>query len=395
MNERTRTYLSGRFGDYYRRSDIEGPPASNEREWGHIPFTPGEGTTMIRHQSWHEVAGSGSITDSLAREQPRHVYHSVGRYDDPDASRMGAKGWRGADLVFDLDADHLPGVDPEATSYAGMLAACKEALFDLLDFLEGDFGFTDPTVVFSGGRGYHVHVRADRVQGLGRDQRDEIVEYVRGPDVAFEDLLRTETVEGLGLKNPTQKRMLPTEGGWGARVHRHLLELVDEIRELPEEEALARLREFDGVGEGKAKATLRAATDSYDQLRDGNLDVHAAVVSIAKRLFEQTLAEDGAPIDEPVTTDINRLIRLPGSLHGGSGLVVTEIDRGDLDDFRPLQDAIPAQFRGHEVQVEVTNPGPTTFDGEQGFMIAEGKQAVDEALGVFLMARGRAEKVAE
>ena len=189
--------------------------------------------------------------------------------------------------------------------------------------------------------------------------------------------------------------MLPTEGGWGARVHRHLLELVDEIRELPEEEALARLREFDGVGEGKAKATLRAATDSYDQLRDGNLDVHAAVVSIAKRLFEQTLAEDGAPIDEPVTTDINRLIRLPGSLHGGSGLVVTEIDRGDLDDFRPLQDAIPAQFRGHEVQVEVTNPGPTTFDGEQGFMIAEGKQAVDEALGVFLMARGRAEKVAE
>ena len=395
MNERTRAYLSGRFGDYYRRIDIEGPPASNEREWGHIPFTPGDGTTMVRHQSWLDIAGGGSITEYLARERPRHVYHSVGRYDDPDASRMGVKGWRGADLVFDLDADHLPGVDPETTSYAEMLAACKEALYTLLEFLEADFGFRDPTVVFSGGRGYHVHVRADRVQQLGRDQRDEIVEYVRGPDIEFEDLLRTETVEGLGLKNPTQKRLLPTEGGWGARVHRHLLDLVTEIRERPEEEALARLQEFSGVGEGKARAIVRAATENAEQLRDGNLDVHPAVVSVAKLLFERTLAEDGAPIDEPVTTDINRLIRLPGTLHGGSGLVVTPIERDSLDEFAPLRDAIPEQFRDNEIQINVTDPGATTFDGEEGFMMEGGKQVVDEALGVFLMTRGRAEKVAE
>ncbi|MFC7233909.1 DNA primase small subunit PriS [Halosegnis marinus] len=394
MDERTREYLRGRFGDYYRRSGIEGPPAANEREWGHIPFTAGSGTTMVRHQSWLDVAGGGSLVDFLAREQPRHVYHSAGRYRDPGASRMSEKGWRAADLVFDLDADHLPGVDPEATSYADMLRECKNALLDLLDFLEGDFGFEDLDVVFSGGRGYHVHVRDEGVLELGRDQRDEIVEYVRGPDIEFADVVDTEAVAGMGLKNPAQKRTLPTDGGWGARVHRRLMDLVDEIRDLPEEEALERLREFPRVGEGKAGAIRRAASDNYDELAAGNLDVHPAVVSVAKILFERALDEDGAPIDEPVTTDINRLIRLPGSLHGGSGLVVTPIERDALDDFDPLADAIPEQFRGHEIRVAVTDPGPTEFDGDT-FTVAEGERSVQEALGVFLMARGRARKVAE
>ncbi|MFB6117917.1 DNA primase small subunit PriS [Halosegnis sp.] len=396
MDERTREYLRGRFGDYYRRSGIKGPPGASEREWGHIPFTPGEGTTMVRHQSWLDIAGGGSLADFLAREQPRHVYFSAGRYTHPGADRMSEKGWQSADLVFDLDADHLPDIDPAETSYADMLQACKGALFDLLDFLENDFGFADEdaTIVFSGGRGYHVHVRADGIQDLGRDQRAEIAEYVRGPDVEFEDVVRTESVEGIGLKNPAPKRTLPTDGGWGARIHRHLMALVDEVRELPEAEAVARLQEFSGVGEGKATAVRQAALDSYDELAAGNIDVHPALVSLAKVLFERTLAADGAPIDEPVTTDINRLIRLPESLHGGTGLVVTPIDRAALDEFEPLVDAVPEHFRNHEVAVEVTDSGPVEFGGE-AFTIQEGECRLEEALGVFLMTRGRAEKVTE
>ena len=391
MEERTREYLKGRFGDHYRRSDVQGPPHANEREWGHIPFTAGSGTTMVRHQSWLDVAGGASLADFLAREKPRHVYFSAGRYRDPGAGRMSDKGWRASDLVFDLDADHLPAVDPEEDSYAEMLATCKDALFRLLDFLEGDFGFEDLTVVFSGGRGYHVHVRDEGVLELDREQRAEIVEYVGGPDIEFGDVVQTEAVGGLGLKNPTQKRTLPTAGGWGGRAHRHLMELVEEVRELPEDEALDRLQSFPGIGEGKARATLRAATENYDQLAAGNVDVHPAVVSLAKLLFERALESDPAPIDEPVTTDINRLIRLPGSLHGGSGLVVTPIARDELTEFEPLVDAVPKTFSDHEISVRVTEGGLVEFDGE-AFTISAGEHQVREALGVFLMARGRAEK---
>jgi DNA primase small subunit len=60
MDERTRAYLRGRFGDHYRRVEVPPPPAAGDREWGHIPFTEGSGTTMIRHQSWVDVAGGRS-----------------------------------------------------------------------------------------------------------------------------------------------------------------------------------------------------------------------------------------------------------------------------------------------------------------------------------------------
>src|SRR5699024_11788069 len=85
------------------------------------------------------------------RERPRHVYFSAGRYDDPAANAMDEKGWQGSDLVFDLDADHLPTVELGEDSYGEMLAKCKKALLRLLDFLENDFGFRDLTIVFSGG----------------------------------------------------------------------------------------------------------------------------------------------------------------------------------------------------------------------------------------------------
>lgn len=394
MNERTREYLKGRFGDHYRRTDLTPPPAASEREWGHIPFTSGSGTTMVRHRSWLDVAGGGSLGDFLARERPRHVYFSAGHYRYPGAGRMADKGWQASDLVFDLDADHLPAVDTDEDSYATMLAKCKDALFRLLDFLESDFDFEDLTVVFSGGRGYHVHVRDEGVLALGREQRREIVEYVRGPDVAFDDLVDRETVDGMGMKNPTHKRSLPTEGGWGGRVHRHLMDLVDDVRTLPQDEAAERLREFEGIGQGKATAIYTAVTENYDELAAGNLDVHPAVISLAGLLFERALEADGAPIDEPVTTDINRLIRLPGSLHGGSGLVVTRIDRENLDAFEPLADAIPETFSDNEIRVEVTESGPVDFGGDS-FTIEAGERLFPEALGVFLMARGRAEKARE
>ena len=397
MEDRTREYLRGRFGDHYRRvarsEGVAAPPAAGEREWGYIPFSPG-GTTMVRHQSLLDLTGGADLGEFLARERPRHAYFSAGRYDHPGEDSMARKGWRGSDLVFDIDADHLPGVDPETESYGAMLAAGKAALFDLLDFVEGDFGFEDVIVVFSGGRGYHAHVRDPGVQGLGREERREVVDYVRGLGVTFDGLVRREQVEGLGRKTPADKRTLPTGGGWAARVHRHLLELVDELLAAEEEAALARLREFDGIGEGKARAALRAAQENREAIEQGNVDVHPAFYSVAKQLLERVRETDGAPIDEPVTTDVNRLIRLPGSLHGGTGLRVCRIDRDDLEGFDPLSDAVADTFAGNRIMIDVTEPFSVSLRGEK-FNLDGGVQSVPEHLGVFAMARGDAEKARE
>ncbi|AEM56652.1 DNA primase [Haloarcula hispanica N601] len=389
MEERTRAYLRGRFGDHYRQASVTPPPAANEREWGFIPWTDGPGETMVRHRSLLDL---GEIEDFLGRRKPRHVYFSAGRYDEPSASTMSDKGWRSSDLVFDLDADHLPSVVLGEDSYAEMLAKCKDALLRLLDFLEDDFGFEDLTVVFSGGRGYHVHVRDERIRHLERDARREIVDYVRGIGLEFDELVDEESVAGTaGRSSPAQKRTLSTEGGWSARAHRHMLAVVDDLLEMDEADALEQLQEYDGIGEGKATAALNAARSNYEQLEAGNIDVHPAFYQLAKILLHEVVAADNAPIDEPVTTDTNRLIRLPGSLHGGSGLEVQRIDRGDIDAFDPLVDTVPETFRGHDITVEVTDGGLVELDGDS-FTLEAGNQTVPEHVGVFLMARGRAEK---
>ncbi|WP_135661586.1 DNA primase small subunit PriS [Halorhabdus rudnickae] len=383
MEERTRAYLRGRFGDHYRRTAVTLPPDAHEREWGYIPWTASPGETMVRHES---LLNLGDLESFLARERPRHVYFSAGRYADPSASSMAAKDWRGSDVVFDLDADHLPSVDPAEATYAEMLAACKDALLRLLDFLENDFGFEDLTVVFSGGRGYHVHVRDDRIQQLEREARREIVDYVRGIGLDPDGLVTTK------MRGNVTARALKTEGGWGKRVHESLLAFVDEIESLSDEEAMARLQELDGIGEGRAKTVYGAIEANHRAIEDGNLEAGGpGIRKLVEALTSEVVDTQHAPIDEPVTTDTNRLIRLPGSLHGGSGLAVRRIDRDAIEHFDPLVDAVPETFEGHDIAIEVTDPGEVELAGDS-FTLSEGDSIVPEYLGVFLMSRGRAEK---
>ena len=391
MEERTRAYLRGRFRDHYRRTEITPPPEANEREWGFIPWTDSPGTTMVRHRSLLDL---GDLESFLERKRPRHVYFSAGRYDDPSASSMSQKGWRSSDLVFDLDADHLPSVTLGEDSYAEMLSKCKEALLRLLDFLENDFGFTELEVVFSGGRGYHVHVRDENVLHLERDHRREIVDYVRGIGLEYEQLIETETVSGLGRKTPTERRTLEIDGGWGKRTHQRFMGFIDELLSLEEEAAIERLQEFDGIGEGKATATLNAARNNREGLEAGNVTVHTAVSQLAERFTARAVEAENAPIDEPVTTDTNRLIRLPGTLHGGSALETVRLERSEIDAFDPLVDAVPETFRGHEIRVDVTRGGEVELGGDI-FTVAEGDQSLPEHVAAFLMARGRAEKEKE
>ncbi|QAU13663.1 DNA primase small subunit PriS [Halorubrum sp. BOL3-1] len=386
MDDRTREYLRGRFSDYYRSVSLSLPPDANLREWGHIPWTPGSGTTMVRHQSLFDM---GDVDTFFADNAPRHAYFSAARYDDPGAATMGQKGWRNADLIFDLDADHLPGVDPETTAYPEMLATCKDALLRLLDFIDDDFAFEDVTVVFSGGRGYHVHVRDESVRELDSDARREVVDYVRAIDLDTDGLIDTVSERG------ATKRVLRTEGGWGARVHDALIEYAEDLREKDDEAAREQLTELDGIGEGRAETILGAFDRNPAAVREGNVEAGGpGVRRLVSALAARVAAADAAPIDEPVTTDTRRLIRLPGTLHGGSGLVVTPLDRDELAGFDPLRDAVPERFVGREIRIETETNRTVELNGER-VRVQAGRDTVPEYAGVFLMARGEARKAPE
>jgi DNA primase small subunit len=381
MDSATRDYLRRRFRAYYASTDVELPPGGESREWGYIPWTAG-GTTMIRHKSLFDL---GDVSTFLGDEGPRHVYFSAAEYRDPGAGTMDEKGWRAADLVFDLDGDHLDDVG-ESTPYPEMLAACKDALRRLLDLLQDDLGFATESlqVVFSGGRGYHVHVRDEAVRRLDSGARREIVDYLRAIDLDLDGLVRTETNRG------TTRRVLQTEGGWGRRTHRRLLSVVEELRTMDETSAVARLRELDGIGEKRARTILGAFESTPEAVQRGNLEAGGpGVRTLVESIANEVVDDETAPIDEPVTTDLRRLIRFPGSLHGGTGLVVRRIPVDEVDAFDPLVDAVAEPFENREVRIDVTEPGPVWMGGDR-FRIEEGDVSVRECVGVFLLARERA-----
>ena len=89
------------FREYYFKynSLVETPARINEREFGFRSFQTG----MIRHLSFEDIR---QVHAALLRDTPFDFYSSNAFYKSP-ANPMQEKGWKGADLIFDIDAKDL------------------------------------------------------------------------------------------------------------------------------------------------------------------------------------------------------------------------------------------------------------------------------------------------
>ncbi len=396
------------FATYYGSAPPDPPPRLARREFAAFPFATE--TMMRRHAT---IRSSEEFREFLGREVPRHVYYSTAYYRFPDAPTMPKKEWLGADLIFDLDADHLRGA--ETKSYTEQLRLVKTRLVSLVDdFLIGDFGI-DPAemrLVFSGGRGYHVHVRDDRFLPLTSPERRELVDYILGtavePERAFHrrrDDVRSGYVAGEAAEEaaPAGSRRAPPKvleldapdaPGWRGRIARAVFE---KFRRWEGHERGAAVREMVAVGmppEAARKlarelargqrAALLAERRVVGVLRD------ALTEEVLEGLVQETAVAIQGETDAPVTTDIHRLIRLPGSLHGGTGFRVTPLAREAIDDFDPFRDAVPATSETERTPVRfreaVDYPFPGGLTGTPG---ADAELPTPQAL--FLVLRGEAE----
>jgi DNA primase small subunit len=316
---------------------------------------------FLRHVGF---SSPGAFRDFLVKEAPHHAYYSTAYYKTPHAATMKEKEWLGADLIFDLDADHLPGADK--LSYAEQLAAVKKQARKLLDeFLLGDLGFDSDhvKVVFSGGRGYHFHVTDPRVLPLDTAARREIVDYISPNETVRAALVEGYAIEKTWTTNAfgAQKdRIVPpaSEPGWSGLLTRSLVRFLDDVRAAPDEAtAVAMLTEVDGIGEGTAREVLRMLTpERIALIRDeGRLAIPAlAHKRVLQGLVQKAAVAAEGETDEPVTADVKRLIRLPGSLHGKTGLRVTPLTIDELAPFDPLRDAVA--LGDEPVRVVVSKP---------------------------------------
>jgi DNA primase small subunit len=368
LEGRTLDWARSRFAEYYAGAALEPPVRFARREFAAFPFTPEP--MMRRHTAVRTVE---EFRELLVREVPRHVYYSSAYYRAPDHPKMDLKGWLGADLIFDLDADHLRGA--ESRDYAGQLALVKEKLIALVDdFLTGDFGLSasEMQLVFSGGRGYHVHIREEPYLHLNSPERRELVDYVMGSGYDVSDAVRRHREDVTAGPSPDAgpsraparrsrefRGLYPPDApGWRGRMTRGLLRQLDRW-----EAGGLELTVADLVAAGASPREARhIARDLLEHGRARQIrerlslevfpkDVPSALLDLLpKAVAVQVQGET----DAPVTTDIHRLIRLPGSLHGGTGFRVIPLSRAELEEFDPLRDGLAPAPTEESVEVELT-----------------------------------------
>lgn len=378
MKPATTEFLRQRFTEYYRKERIQAPPSVGEREFGFILFDPDSPEVrMRRHMGFGTARELGEYIRSIV---PAHAFYSSAYYTAPGAGTMAEKGWTGADLIFDLDADHLM-----RGAYRAMLDRVKVETGKLLAMLTGELGFAEREIhlVFSGGRGYHVHVREIAVRGWGSQERRELIDYVCGTGIDPRVLL-SGPPDGIG--------------GWKERYISTISEYFSWLRGLGREKGVEHLMEFPGIGRERAPRFFDSIGEYLEGLAKGDCaplttsQTFAALSEKEGGKFRELLREKAALADEPVTTDTRRLIRMPTSLHGGSGLRVTPVELGDFDSFDPLRDAVV--FSDRKVKVDAAANLSMELQGNT-YQVTKGTNAVPEALAVFLCARGLAEVAGE
>lgn len=309
----------------------------------------------------------------LKEKAPLHSYYSTAYYSNPGVP-MAEKEWLGADLVFDLDADHIPG--SEELNYIEQLEKVKEKCSLLIEeFLINDFGFEreELDLFFSGHRGYHVHVKDSKIFELSSQGRREIVDYITGKGLSLDVILPSKNIkvgEYKEIDNLKKTYQLPLkkEGGWRKKTRKLTIDLLERWHSMRKEKVIEEMQEKHGVGSKTAEGLYHDLFEKEKWKRvieDNTLDVFSeekrGVNSEKFRkiiegiLEEENVREIGSKIigstDEPVTGDTKRLIRLPRSIHGGSFMKVERIDIDELEDFYPLRDAILGTLREKEFEL--------------------------------------------
>ena len=363
MNINTRIYLKKRFKWYYSKHRVDAPDDIEKREFG-------VGNLEKKIASRHKQFKSGhELWNYLQLDAPFYISYSVAYYEFP-RNPMETKNWLGADLVFDID------IPMDFINYKGTEKAKNETQ-KLLEFLSDDFGFKDKDlrVNFSGNKGYHIHVCASGILKLGKDERREIIDHVTGTGLDLDAFIKLEEAEegivmsGRGEKWYGGMRVGPkiNDVGWGGRLCRGTIDYIK-------------------------NSNIKKKEKIIKQLEVGNWEgVKGLRINTYKRIIRKMAVELTGDTDKMVTIDTSRLIRLPNSLHGTSGLVAMKTK--DLEGFDPLNDAVA--FPDNPVKVKVTR-NTKSFEMKNqthGPFDKDETLEIPEYAGIYLMLKDYAEVV--
>ncbi len=354
MSELGNKTVANLIKNYYGRATNLAPDRVEEREFGFGSFTS---RIAVRHASFR---GENELHAYLVETAPLHVDYSAAYYRNPEAP-MEKKEWLGSELRFDIDAGDivkLPCRLEHGKEWAcdRCLAAAKDEVIKLIEnFLVPDFGFSEKELAinFSGGRGYHVHIRKESVLALGKSAREEISNYIFGNEPAYDAFFYTVRIDA---RHEKQMGPAPNDGGWRGKVAKAFLQAAHS------KEDLTSL----GIDKTTASWIFKNVASVREEISKGNWDFVRIPnrESVFENLLSRQVINQGNRIDKGVTNDPSHLMRLPNSIHGGTGLIAKKVPSiAALEIFDPMKGAVA--FKEGELRVRADSRYKLVISGAE------------------------------
>ena len=283
----------------------------------------------------------------------------------------------------------------------------------------GDFGFNAKsiTIAFSGSRGYHIHIRDPKVLNLTSADRRELVDYLTGVGLDMDRIFPDEVFDAKeygGMKYTKKPKVVTPKldsPGWKGRMARGILELINQLSKSTEDEGIDKMRELclniryknRKISDNDVASIYRelfsrpvkldkATFDQRNMLEIFSKDIYRNIFLEIVRAHQKV--EMAGETDEPVTTDVKRLIRMPTSLHGKTGFRVVPITLDELERFDPFKDALACGSEPVKVKVKIDAKDGVKFRlGDENFSFDSGEVETElpEHAAIYLMCQRKAE----
>ena len=287
----------------------------------------------------------------LIKRSPLYVSYSVGLYDRPCDTPMTKKGLRAAEFVFDLDVDVGQLFDVKR------FEALKVEVLKLKEeFLLADLGLKeqDVSVNFSGHKGFHVHVTDVRFMALTAQERRRIVDYIMGVGFELKKVFKREVVFAHGKSVEVWRGPSERSKGLRLRLYTSFLQFL--------------------------KPAVR------EQVREGVWDRVLSSKRLSRHLKDVMSTLPVRFLDAPVSYDVHRLLRVPGSFYGATGWQAVLVK--DVADFNPLHHAVVLPC-DRFMKVRLHNDVPALEFCNTSFgPFSKGVVTLPIALAIFLIGKG-------
>ncbi len=331
---------------YYKDANIEVDAIAN-REFG---FGSKEKKIETRHYAFPNI---DSLRKFLVENAPYYVSYSTSYYKYPSARPMEKKERFATELVFDLDVTDM---NLSCQKIHGKDWVCENCLYEVKreaiklveDFLINDFGFSKDEIEinFSGYRGYHIHVKSKEALELDQEARKEISDYITANNLDFDKIFYIKNGRLVGPK--------PNDFGWYSKIAKSILDALQDYNKLVSL----------GINPRIAKKLYEKKELVEMGIKNGNWDMVAISKKeeFWKRLISNLSIKQSDKIDANVTIDPTHLIRMPNTIHGGSGLIAKKFSFNEIDKFDPMKDAIA--FKDGDLRVYANTKFPLIMNDE-------------------------------